>query len=284
MDADDVTRARQAGTREGSEVDFRERYGPWAIVAGASEGIGRSFAHKIAARGISCLLIALDGPLENVAGEVREKHGIECVTARIDLSAPDAFDRIAEATGDRQVGLYVANAGGDPYASRYLDHDIRDWLGLARMNILTTMQACHHFGTQMRARGHGGLIMISSGGGYGGGSFLVTYNACKAFLLTFAEGLWAELRPHGVDVLSMILNVTDTPNFRRILAKTGMPVPPDLASPDDVADVGLARLPHGPLHNWGLADDEAGFARISAAERRERVLAMDAVTERIYGK
>jgi short-subunit dehydrogenase len=148
---------------------------------------------------------------------------------------------------------------------------------------MTTIQACHHFGGLMRERGRGGLLIVNSGGCYGGGSFLVTYNACKAFLLNFSEGLWAELRPHGVDVLTIALNVTDTPNFRRILAKTGMPMPADVASPDEVAEVALAQLPNGPVQNWGLAEDEAGFAVISASGRRAKVLEMDQVSARIYG-
>jgi short-subunit dehydrogenase len=147
---------------------------------------------------------------------------------------------------------------------------------------VTTTQACHHFGRQMRKRGRGGLLIVNSGGCYGGGSFLTTYNACKGFLLNFSEGLWAELRPHGVDVLTIALNVTDTPNFRRILAKTGMPVPEQMASPDEVAEVALAQLPNGPVQNWGLAEDDDGFG-MSAAVRRARVLAMDAVSDRIYG-
>src|SRR5690349_16129249 len=98
-------------------MTFREKYGPWAIVAGASEGTGRSFAHRIAAEGLSCILIARDGPLEDVAREVRAAHGVECVTARIDLSLPDAAERIIGAAGDREIGLYVSNAGGDSIAS-----------------------------------------------------------------------------------------------------------------------------------------------------------------------
>jgi short-subunit dehydrogenase len=261
---------------------FREQYGPWAIVAGASEGVGRSFALQLAERGLSLILIALDGPLDEVA-EAARGHGVEVVTARIDLSRPDAFDRIADAAGEREVGLYVSVAGGDSNAARYLDHDVKAWVGLAHVNMITTMQACHHFGRGMRARRRGGILIVNSGGCYGGGSFLVTYNASKAFLLNFAEGLWAELRPFGVDVLSIQLNITDTPNLRRILAKTGMPLPAEMASPDEVAAVALERLPHGPVHNWGAADDEPGFAPCSAAERRERVLAMDASSRKMYG-
>jgi short-subunit dehydrogenase len=263
-------------------MGFREQYGPWAIVAGASEGTGRSFALQLAERGLSLILIALHGPLDGVAAEARA-HGVEVITARIDLAHPHAMDRIAEAAGERQVGLYVANAGGDVNASRYLDQDVKAWTALAYVNMLTTMQAAHYFGRRMRARGRGGLLIVNSGGAYGGGSFLVTYNACKAFLLNFAEGLWAELRPHGVDVLSIQLGVTDTPTLRRILAKMGKTELADMASPDAVAAVALERLPFGPLHNWGTADDEAGFAPNSAAERRARVLAIDASTKRIYG-
>jgi uncharacterized protein len=264
-------------------MDFAGKYGPWAIVAGASEGIGRSFARSIADRGVSCILIALDGPLEEVAEEVRAQ-GVEAVTARIDLAAPDAFDRIVDAAGDREVGLYVANAGGDANASRYLDIEVEKWLRLARINIMTTMQACHHFGRQMRERKRGGILIVNSGGCYGGGSFLVTYNAAKAFLLNFAEGLWAELRHHGVDVLTVALNVTDTPNLRRILAKTGAALPEGAASPDEVAEWALGQLPNGPLQNWGLAEDDPGFAGASAAERRARVLAMDEGGSMLYAK
>src|SRR5260221_4084304 len=144
------------------------------------------------------------------------------------------------------------------------------------------MEACHHFGRLMRTGGRGGIVTVNSGACYGGGSFLVTYNACKAFLLNFAEGLGAELRPHGVDVLTIVLGMTDTPNFHRILAKTGAPVPAGLASPDDVAETALARLPFGPVHNWGQEDGEPGPGWLSAAERQQRVLAMDASTSSLY--
>src|SRR5579863_3736540 len=94
-------------------MDFAERYGPWAVIAGASEGTGRSFARQIAAQGVSCILIAKGGPLEEVAEEIRVESGVECVTARIDLASPTAAEQIVLATGQHDVGLYVANAGGD---------------------------------------------------------------------------------------------------------------------------------------------------------------------------
>jgi short-subunit dehydrogenase len=113
---------------------------------------------------------------------------------------------------------------------------------------------------------------------------MAVYSAGKAFTLCLGEGLWAELRAHGVDVLNLVLGRTDTPAFRKLLAEKGVPVPDNIASPDEVAEVGLTRLAHGPVHNWGVADDAAGFAPNSAAARRERILKIDTISQQVFGK
>jgi short-subunit dehydrogenase len=266
-------------------MNFAERYGPWAVIAGASEGTGRAFAHTIASRGVNCILIARrDGPLDALAGEIRSGHGVECVTASADLAAAGAVDRIKAAVAGRDVGLFVSNAGSDIHGSRFLDHDVDAWGDLVNRNVMTVMRCCHHFGGLMRERRRGGLLLVGSGACYGGARFMAVYSATKAFDLCFGEGLWAELRPHGVDVLNLILGRTDTPMFRQHLAKRGLPVPPNLASPDEVARIGLERLPHGPIHNWGLADDAAGYVSSSAAARRDRILALDVMTRDVFGE
>ena len=265
-------------------MSFAERYGPWAIIAGASEGTGRAFARKIAAQGVRCILIARrEAPLRALADEIRAESGVECVTATIDLAAPDAHARIVAAVGDREVGLYIGNAGSDPNGSRFLDRDIGAWTDLVNRNVMTTMQCCHHFGGLMRARQRGGLLLVGSGACYGGSSFLAVYAGSKAFEMCMAEGLWAELRPFGVDVLYFALSTTDTPAFHALLAEKGLSAPPNLASPDAVAQVGLARLPHGPIRNWGQEDDVAGMSPNSPDVRRARILAIDESTKRIFG-
>jgi short-subunit dehydrogenase len=265
--------------------EFAHRYGPWAAIAGASEGTGRAFARQIAGKGISCILIARrEGPLAEVAEELRAAYGVECVTAAIDLSAPDAFEQVAAAVGSREIGLFVSNAGADPNGSRFLDREVEVWLSLVRRNVLTVVQCCHHFAGPMRARKRGGLLIVNSGAAYGGGSFLATYSASKAFDLCFAEGLWAELRPHGVDVLSLMMGTTDTPALRALLSEKGLPVPPGVASAEEVAAMGLARLADGPVQNWAQAEDEAGYASSSAAQRRARVLAVDQSSKIVFGE
>jgi short-subunit dehydrogenase len=266
-------------------MQFADRYGPWAIIAGASEGTGRSLALKIAARGINCILIARrEAPLKALSDQIRAETGAQTVVASVDLAAPDALERIKAAVGAREVGLFVGNAGADPNGARFLEREIGVWLELTQRNVVTTMMCCHHFAQAMKERGRGGLLLVNSGACYGGASVMAVYSAGKAFTLCLGEGLWAELRPHGVDVLNLVLGRTDTPAFRKLLAEKGVPVPDNIASPDEVAEVGLARLAHGTVHNWGVPDDAAGFAPNSAAARRERILKIDTTSQQVFGK
>jgi uncharacterized protein len=266
-------------------MSFIDRYGPWAVVAGASEGTGRAFARKIAAEGIPSILIARrKEPLAQLAAEIREASAMECVTAAVDLAAADALERIVDAVGDREVGLFVSNAGADPNGALFLDRDIAIWLDQIQRNVVTMTRCCHHFGGRMRERRKGGLLLVNSGACYGSASFMATYSATKAFTLCFAEGLWAELRGHGVDVLTLVMGITDTPALRTLLAEKGLPIPPSAANSDEVAAVGLARLGFGPVHNWGLEDDAAGYAGWSASQRRARVSKIEEMSSHVFGK
>jgi uncharacterized protein len=256
-------------------MDFSERYGPWAVIAGASEGTGASFARQLAAMGLRLILVARrEGPLAALADEIRAAHRVECVTASIDLSADGAADEMSALARGREVGLFVSNAGADANGSMFFDGDLANWDALVLRNVTTVLRACHHFGRSMRDRGRGGLLLVNSGACYSGLPGVGVYGATKAFNLVLGEALWAELRPHGVDVLNLVMTQTDTPAHRQLMQRLGMPIPQNMASADDVARIGLERLPHGPVHNWGLADDEVGFATSSAADRRKRVQAL----------
>jgi short-subunit dehydrogenase len=266
-------------------VNFAERYGPWALIAGASEGTGRAFARQVAAQGLNCILIARrEAPLIALADEIRREQGVECITAAIDLSASDACEKIIAATADREVGLFINNAGSDPNGAWFLDRDISAWNQLVQRNVMTMMRCCHHFATPMCQRGRGGLLLVNSGACYGGSSFMAAYSASKAFTLNFAESLWTELRHDGVDVLTLVMHVTDTPALRTLLAEKGLPPPENAADPEAVAALGLARLPHGPIQNWGLDDDVAGYAMVPASARRQRALAIEQASAHVFGR
>jgi short-subunit dehydrogenase len=264
---------------------FKERYGPWAVITGASQGTGQAYARQLAAKGLSLVLVARrPEPLAALAEEIRSETGVECIIASIDLGLPDAAQRIVAAVGDREVGLFVANAGADTNGARFLDNDLGAWRSLVTMNVMTTMACCHHFGGKMRERGRGGLLLANSYAGYGGGEFMACYTGSKAFLLCFAESLWSELRPHGVDVLTLAMGMTDTPAFNALLEENGLPQPEGVAAPDAVAAFALANLANGPVQNWGMDETESGFVPQSAADRRARILATNAVTAGIFGE
>ena len=256
-----------------------EEYGPWAVITGASEGVGAEFALRLADEDIASVLVARrEAPLAELAGQVRGK-GVACITAAVDLTVADATARIADAAGDREVGLLIANAGADTNSSLFLDTDPANWERLINLNILTTMRNCHHFGQGMRARGRGGMILVGSGAGYGGLHGMGVYCGVKAFDLCFGEGLWAEMRHVGVDVLNLILGRTDTPAHRRIAEVNGRSFDnTGMASAEDVARTGLEQLPRGPTHNWGQTNDVAGYAPNSPDDRRARIMAIEQLT------
>lgn len=253
-------------------MEFSKRYGPWALIAGASEGTGAQFARGAAKRGLSCILIARRAePLADLAASINDESGVECITASIDLARADAADRVIAAAAGRDVGLCVFNAGSDPNGALFLDASLGAWMDLTQRNTMTTMACCHHFAGAMRQRGRGGLVLVGSGAGYGGSAFNAVYCATKAYEMCLAEGLWAELKPHGIDVLSLMLGTTDTPFLRAHLARLGAPLPDRLANAADVAELGLARLSYGPVCNVGLADDQPAGDGQSAFQRRDKV-------------
>jgi short-subunit dehydrogenase len=254
------------------DLEFKRRYGPWALIAGASEGTGAAFARQLANKGLNLILVARrQGPLDALAQELRAEAGVECVTATIDLADGDATRQLLAAAGGRDVGLLILNAGADPNGALFLDGAIADWDALATRNVLTVTRALHAFAAPMQARGRGGLMVVGSGACYGGLPGINVYAATKAYDLVLCEALWAELEPHGVDVLAFVLGRTDTPAHRELMVARGIAVPAGLADAGEVARLGLERLPFGPVCNWGEADDEAAMSASSAAQRRERI-------------
>jgi short-subunit dehydrogenase len=221
-------------------MEFAHRYGPWAVVAGASEGVGASVARLLGERGVNVVLVARNRvTLDAAAAEV----STETRTIVLDLSTPAADQALAAATAGLDVGLLVYNAGADPYLSRFLDRPVDVWQGLLARNCTTVLGAAHRFAGRMVTRGRGGIALVTSGAAWAGGSHLAVYGASKAFDLLLAESLWAELGPLGVDVLAMVLVATDTPALRRLVGDRDLG---PLVHADDVAREMLDNLANGP--------------------------------------
>lgn len=248
---------------------FADKYGPWAIVAGASDGTGAAFAEQVADRGVNVVLVARR---QGLLDELADRLPTESRVVALDLSTPDAGDRLAEVTSDLDVGLLVYNAGADSHSTPFLTQPIDDLRALVRRNCLTVLDACYDVGSRLIARGRGGVILVTSGAAWCGGASIAAYGGTKAFDLVLAEALWAEWRPHGVDVLSLVLGATDTPSLRRLLAQTGGSLG-ELAQPDDVVRDALDHVGDGPTWICGMPDPLGG-SPFGALSRREAVKLM----------
>jgi uncharacterized protein len=213
-------------------VAFAAKYGPWAVIAGASEGTGACYASQLAAMGLNLVLVSRrQAALETLGKDLSAKHGIEYRAVALDLSSEGAGRAIVEASAGLDVGLYISNAGADNFARFFEDGTIGAHR-LVRMNILTLIDASNAFGQSFLKRGRGGIIVMASGAGLGGQPNLALYSATKGFEINFAESLWAEYHERGIDIIGIAAPMMKTPTLMRLV-----PEGFDLSSAYNPADV-----------------------------------------------
>jgi short-subunit dehydrogenase len=222
------------------------------VVAGASEGVGSSFAAAVAERGLNVVLLARrQAVLDEVASQIAADTGVDTRAVAVDLAEPTAMATVSKATADLEVGLLMYNAGADAHYRPFLAEPVDTALAMVHRNCVVPAQMCHHLAPAMVERGRGGIILVTSGAAFGGAPNMVAYSATKAFDMLFAESLWAELHDRGVDVLSLILGETDTPALRRMREQRGFADDPDAPLPDaatvdEVVQDAIEQLPNGP--------------------------------------
>ncbi|MDX1882939.1 SDR family NAD(P)-dependent oxidoreductase [Mycolicibacterium sp. 120270] len=257
-----------------------QQYGPWAVIAGGSEGVGAEFAGQLAAEGLNLVLLARKpGPLEATADECR-RHGAQVRTLAVDLVDPAGIDRLFAATADLEVGLLIDNAGANTCSEEFLDGDLADFQRVIDLNIGATMRLTQHYGRAMRDRRRGGIVLVGSMAGYLGSVRHTVYGGVKAFDRIFAEGLWLELRDYDVHVLHLVLGVTRTPAMERVGLNFDVPGM-RVAEPADVAREGLEQLPNGPVYIvGGNADD---VARRNDPDRAKVVLGTHRFMQKLIG-
>jgi short-subunit dehydrogenase len=223
---------------------FTERYGPWALVAGASAGLGAAFARALADRGLNLVLVARrPEPLAEVAASVSTRT----VPVEADLATTAGIDAVTAACADLPIGLVVANAAYSPIGS-FVDMDADDSLRALDLNCRAPLLLAHHFLPAMVARQRGGLIIMSSLSGLQGSPPISVYAATKAFGAVLAEGLWAELRGTGVDVVTCVAGAISTPGLAEVKGRRA----PGTLAPERVAESALRGLGRGPRVVPGL--------------------------------
>ncbi|HXY94568.1 MAG TPA: SDR family NAD(P)-dependent oxidoreductase [Acidimicrobiia bacterium] len=276
-------------------TEFSERYGPWALVAGASMGIGRAFSHEAARRGLNVVMMARgEALLRETAAEVSNEHGVETRPLVADLERADIGDVVADATRELDVGLFVYNAAIAMHG-RFLDVPLADQLASVTVNCATPIILCNLLARRMVNRGRGGIVMVSSNGGIAGAINFGTYNAGKAFEWILAETLWTELGEQGVDVTTIMVGPTLSPNYAAFQAT----LDPALAGgrdsddplerararllaaspPEDVAVTSYDALGNGQPVCFSHPDDEMIFRGTLALPRDEAVAVWRGVQE-----
>ena len=181
--------------------NYKNRYGEWAVITGASSGIGRASAVDLARMGLNLVLVARrQAELEKLAGEVSHQHGVQTLVVASDLATLSGIEAVATETKDLDVGLLVAAAGFGT-AGAFLDARIEDEFAMLDVNCRAVLALSLHFGRRLAQRGRGGLILFGSVVGFQGAPRAAHYAATKSYIQTLAEGLHLELASHGVDVL-----------------------------------------------------------------------------------
>jgi uncharacterized protein len=259
-----------------SERSFAERFGPWALVAGAGEGLGAAWARALVARGLSLVLVdrrpELLAPLVAELGPRAE--GLVC-----DLGLPDQLDRLLTVARERAVGLLVVNAAASPVGA-FLERAPAELEEVVAVNCRAPALLCHAFGREMAGRGRGGLVLTSSLAGLAGNARLALYAASKAYALVLAEGLWRELGPAGVDVLCCLPGATATPGFRAQQGGSGRRGGARPMAPQAVVAEALDALGRGALCVPGRLNRVAAFALQRLLPRRLAAALMSHMTER----
>jgi short-subunit dehydrogenase len=257
---------------------FQARYGPWALVAGASEGLGAAWAEALAARGLHLALVARRADrLADLAARLAAQHGIQTRPLALDLAAEDAPASILAATADLDVGLLVYNAALSvigPFLERPLDAHLME----ITVNCRSPLALGYGLGQHLVARGRGGIILLSSLSATMGSAYIANYAATKAYNLVLAEGLWEELRRKGVDVLACCPSAVATPNYLASAPKRAQAT----MTPDAIVAATLPQLGRRPSFIPGGTNQAAAFIMRRLLPRRLIVRIMGGVMRGMY--
>jgi short-subunit dehydrogenase len=252
-------------------LDFKTKYGPWAIVAGASEGLGAAFAEALAKRGLNLILIARRiEKLEVLSSALRNTYQIDIRFHSIDLSDLSQIKQFVSQL-ETDIFLLVYNAAYSPIGY-FEDIPEENLYKIIDVNIRAPLLLTKLLSRKMIEKRKGGIILMSSLSGTQGSSKIATYAASKAFNTIFAEGIWKELKKHEIDVLASCAGAVRTPGY--INAQHEKDVPGTLDA-NQVAEKTLNAIGKGPTTIPGLTNKLAHFIMGRIIPRKWAISIMD---------
>jgi short-subunit dehydrogenase len=228
-------------------LSLRERYGDWALVTGASSGIGAEFARALAGDGVSLVLAARRADkLEQLAAQLREQTGVRVRCVACDLSTESGARELIAAVADLEIAILVNNAGVG-YVGRFHEQEPARLAAMVQLNCAAPVALTAALLPKLVARRRGAVIFTGSVSGSQPLPLHALYSATKVFDNFLGESLWGELHGTGVDVLSLLPGSTDTE-----FAAAADELPHEGASASDVVRDAFEALGHQPsvINGW----------------------------------
>lgn len=232
-------------------IALNRKYGPWAIVTGASSGIGKEIALQAGIAGLCVVLVARSQEgLEKVAAEIRAQGG-EAMVLALDLGQPDQVAEVLRRTEGLDIGLLVCSAGFGS-SGPFVESALAEELAMVDLNNRCVLQMTWHFARRFEQRGGGGIILLSSIVAFQGVALAANYAATKAYVQTLGEGLYDELRGVGVDVLCVAPGPTRSGFAQRANMTMGATVAPETVARGALRSLGKKRTVRPGFLSWAL--------------------------------
>jgi len=216
-----------------------DQYGAWAVVTGASSGIGRAIALSLAEAGFNLVLVARRRTvLDQMAANLIQKYGVQVEAIALDMELDGSIGVLETATHNLDVGLLVVSAGFGTSGS-FLNASLTQEIAMLNVNCRSLLALSWVFGRRFAQRGRGGIVLMSSIVGFQGTPFAAHYAATKAYVQALGEALSVELAPFGIDVLTAAPGPTHSGFADRAGMRLGLAL-----KPEDIAQPILAMLGH----------------------------------------
>lgn len=192
-------------------MNYKEKYGEYALITGGSSGIGKAIANELAQKGLNLILVARrEEELQQTAKEIKAKHQIDVVCVSADLLTDQGMQTLKEQSEKYTVGLLLPAAGLEVNGA-FEKNNLEKELRVIKLNVTVTMELTHYFLQKMIPRKKGGILLVASLSGHMPNPYFANYAGTKAYVLNFGASLYAELQPKGIDVTVLSPGLTATP-------------------------------------------------------------------------
>jgi short-subunit dehydrogenase len=214
------------------KTHIKDNYGDWAVVTGASSGIGLALARDLAEAGLNLIINSRkQNELQALADDIAGQFGVDVLPVAADLSAPEGIDRIIKSTAGKEIGLFVASAGFGT-SGLFIQNSVHEEINMLRVNAEAVLSLTHYFSQLFSKQQGGGIILLSSIVAFQGVPYAANYAASKAYVQSLAEALARELKPFKVDVLAAAPAPVKSGFGKRANMKMGKALDPeDISAP-----------------------------------------------------